>query len=291
MQKWGLSFVERIGIMNNVQQFHRFFDDSAVYYPCFVPLDRAIGEHFDRQNKPMSRFIGTLILPLAKLEEAAQYTGDEVLRVSAVISTDELADLRRDFYELPNIDIASVEIKLVGAALTNTAWLGDVEKLIQRHRNTFVWVEIPTALVTADIVRKLRHMGAGLKYRTGGDREELFPTPQDLITVLRTAIDAALPFKLTAGLHRALRYRDEKTGRLHFGFLNIAAAVATLRAGKGEAEALSVLEGDDAAPLIHALQSGENWRDSFRSFSTCNVVEPLNTLIDLDVLAEGDVHP
>ncbi|AIK83822.1 hypothetical protein CGLAR1_00715 [Corynebacterium glutamicum] len=277
--------------MNNVQQFHRFFDDSAVYYPCFVPLDRAIGEHFDRQNKPMSRFIGTLILPLAKLEEAAQYTGDEVLRVSTVISTDELADLRRDFYELPNIDIASVEIKLVGAALTNTAWLGDVEKLIQRHRNTFVWVEIPTALVTADIVRKLRHMGAGLKYRTGGDREELFPTPQDLITVLRTAIDAALPFKLTAGLHRALRYRDEKTGRLHFGFLNIAAAVATLRAGKGEAEALSVLEGDDAAPLIHALQIGGNWRDSFRSFSTCNVVEPLNTLIDLDVLAEGDVHP
>ena len=291
MQKWGLSFVERIGIMNNVQQFHRFFDDSAVYYPCFVSLDRAIGEHFDRQNKPMSRFIGTLILPLAKLEEAAQYAGDEVLRVSAVISTDELADLRRDFYELPNIDIASVEIKLVGAALTNTAWLGDVEKLIQQHRNTFVWVEIPTALVAADIVRKLRHMGAGLKYRTGGDREELFPTPQDLITVLRTAIDAALPFKLTAGLHRALRYRDEKTGRLHFGFLNIAAAVATLRAGKGEAEALSVLEGDDAAPLIHALQSGENWRDSFRSFSTCNVVEPLNTLIDLDVLAEGDVHP
>ncbi|BAF53062.1 hypothetical protein [Corynebacterium glutamicum] len=277
--------------MNNVQQFHRFFDDSAVYYPCFVPLDRAIGEHFDRQNKPMSRFIGTLILPLAKLEEAAQYTGDEVLRVSAVISTDELADLRRDFYELPNIDIASVEIKLVGAALTNTAWLGDVEKLIQQHRNTFVWVEIPTALVTADIVRKLRHMGAGLKYRTGGDREELFPTPQDLITVLRTAIDAALPFKLTAGLHRALRYRDEKTGRLHFGFLNIAATVATLRAGKGEAEALSVLEGDDAAPLIHALQIGGNWRDSFRSFSTCNVVEPLNTLIDLDVLAEGDVHP
>lgn len=291
MQKWGLSFVERIVIMNNVQQFHRFFDDSAVYYPCFVPLDRAIGEHFDRQNKPMSRFIGTLILPLAKLEEAAQYTGDEVLRVSAVISTDELADLRRDFYELPNIDIASVEIKLVGAALTNTAWLGDVEKLIQQHRNTFVWVEIPTALVTADIVRKLRHMGAGLKYRTGGDREELFPAPQDLITVLRTAIDAALPFKLTAGLHRALRYRDEKTSRLHFGFLNIAAAVATLRAGKGEAEALSVLEGDDAAPLIHALQIGGNWRDSFRSFSTCNVVEPLNTLIDLDVLAEGDVHP
>ncbi len=62
--------MERIVIMNNVQQFHRFFDDSAVYYPCFVPLDRAIGEHFDRQNKPMSRFIGTLILPLAKLEEA-----------------------------------------------------------------------------------------------------------------------------------------------------------------------------------------------------------------------------
>ncbi|BAU94366.1 hypothetical protein N24_0104 [Corynebacterium suranareeae] len=283
--------MERMIIMSNVQQFHRFFDDSAVYYPCFVPLDRAIGEHFDRQNKPMSRFIGTLILPLAKLEEAAQYTGDQVLRVSAVISTDELGDLRRDFYELPNIDIASVEIKLVGAALTTTAWLDDVEKFIQQHRNTLVWVEIPTALVTADTVRRLRHMGAGLKYRTGGDREELFPAPEDLIKVLSTAISASLPFKLTAGLHRALRYKDEKTGRLHFGFLNIAAAVATLRSGKGADEALKILQGDDAAPLVHALQSDENWRDSFRSFSTCNVVEPLNTLIDLDILAESDVHP
>ncbi|ANE05204.1 hypothetical protein [Corynebacterium crudilactis] len=277
--------------MSNAHQFHRFFDDSAVYYPCFIPLDRAIGEHFDRQNKPMSRFIGTLILPLDTLEDAAQYTGDEVLRVSVVISIEELADLQSSFYELPNINIVSVEIKLVGAALTSTSWLDAVEKFMHQHRNIFVWVEVPTGLVTETTARKLRQMGAGLKYRTGGDREELFPTPQELVAVLRTAIDVSLPFKLTAGLHRALRYRDEKTGRLHFGFLNIAAAVATLRAGKGEVEALAILEGDDAAPLIHALKNGDAWRDSFRSFSTCNVVEPLNSLIDLDVLGEEEVHP
>lgn len=278
-------------MMNNVQQFHRFFDDSAVYYPCFIPLGRAIGEHFDRQNTPMSRFIGSIILPWDKLEEAAEYTGDEVLRVSTVISTEELAQLENNFHELPNIDIVSVEIKLVGNALSNTSWLREVEALIKKHRNIFVWVEVPTALITDDTVRELRRMGAGLKYRTGGDRAELFPTPADLITVLHRAIKASLPFKLTAGLHRALRHTDDKTGRLHFGFLNIAAAVETLRAGKSEAEALEVLNSDDADPLIHILSTGGSWRDSFRSFSTCNVVEPLDTLIELGVLAQKDVHP
>ncbi|ALC04564.1 hypothetical protein CDES_00405 [Corynebacterium deserti GIMN1.010] len=277
--------------MNHVQQFHRFFDDSAVFYPCFIPLDRAIGEHLDRRNAPSTRFIGNLILPLASLEEAAQYTGDQVIHVSVVISTDELATLQSTFRELPNIDITSVEIKLVGSALTSTTWLADVASFAAQHRNTFIWVEVPTALVTADTVRELRRIGAGLKYRTGGDRAELFPTPSDLIIVLDRAIKASLPFKLTAGLHRALRYTDATTGRLHFGFLNIAAAVATLRAGKSTVDALAILNSGDAAPLIHALDVSDSWRDSFRSFSTCNVIEPLETLIDLDVLVEEDVHP
>lgn len=276
--------------MSNVQNFHRFFDDSAIYFPCFIPLDRAIGEHFDRRDKPAARFIGSLILPLAKLEEAATFTGDQVLRVSVVISTDELRQLQENFHEIPNIDITSVEIKLVGAALGGLTWLGEVEALVKRHRNISVWVEVPAALVTADLARKLRAMGAGLKFRTGGDRAELFPTPEELVRVLHTAIHAALPVKLTAGLHRALHYTDSATGRLHFGFLNIAAAVATLRSGKSEGEALAVLNSDDAAPLVHIID-GSDWRDSFRSFSTCNVIEPLDTLIDLGVLDEQDVHP
>lgn len=276
--------------MSNVQQFHRFFDDSAIYFPCFIPLDRAIGEHFDRGHKPAARFIGSLILPLGKLAEAATFTGDRVLRVSVVISTDELRQLEENFHEIPNIDITSVEIKLVGVALTGTAWLGEVEALVKRHRNISVWVEVPASLFTAEIARRLRSMGAGLKFRTGGDRAELFPSPEELVRVLHTAVHAALPFKLTAGLHRALRYTDSGTGRLHFGFLNIAAAVATLRAGGGGEAALAVLNSDDAAPLVHVL-AGSDWRDSFRSFSTCNVIEPLDTLIDLDVLANSDVHP
>ena len=64
------------------------------------------------------------------------------------------------------------------------------------------------------------------KFRTGGLAAELFPTPVELAAVICACRDRELPFKLTAGLHHALRHTDPETGFTHHGFLNVLVAAA-----------------------------------------------------------------
>ncbi len=277
--------------MTSVQQFHHFFDDAAIFPPGLAPLDKAVHDHLDRRDKPVNKLIGPLILPLEKLAEAANHTGDHVLDVSAVITTEEIDTLRRSFDDIPNIDIVSVEVKFPGPPPTDFTWMDQLEQLAAERASVSIFMELPAALVTDDTARRLRAMGAGLKFRTGGIRAELFPTAEELTQVLSTAVHAALPFKLTAGLHRAIRYTDETTGFPHFGFLNIAAAVEELRAGHGDDAALHALTSDDAHTLAHTVATGGSWRESFRSFGTCSVTEPLETLMDVELISGDDLRP
>ncbi len=63
-----------------------------------------------------------------------------------------------------------------------------------------------------------------LKFRTGGVTADVFPTSRRLATCIEAALDRELPFKCTAGLHHAVRHRDESTGFEHHGFLNVLLA-------------------------------------------------------------------
>ena len=67
------------------------------------------------------------------------------------------------------------------------------------------------------------------KFRTGGLAAELFPTPVELAAVICACRDRELPFKLTAGLHHAMRHTDPETGFTHHGFLNVLAATCAGR--------------------------------------------------------------
>ena len=66
-----------------------------------------------------------------------------------------------------------------------------------------------------------------LKFRTGGASADLFPTSAQLAVCIEAALDRELPFKCTAGLHNAVRHRDEETGFEHHGFLNVLLATRT----------------------------------------------------------------
>ena len=124
------------------------------------------------------------------------------------------------------------------------------------------------------------------KFRTGGLAAELFPTPIELAAVICACRDRELPFKLTAGLHHAIRHTDPETGFIHHGFLNVL--VATVQAAIQGAEAADVaatLAGTDPVPLIEATRRLLNDdRPLWIGFGSCSVLDPVEDLARLGLL-------
>ena len=136
-----------------------------------------------------------------------------------------------------------------------------------------------------------------LKFRTGGADADAFPAAHELAASIEAAIDREVAFKCTAGLHNALRHRDDATGFEHHGFLNVLLATRATLDSAGVDEVAALLEELDAATLTArvrdvgepGLESARRW---FRSFGSCSVLEPLEDLVDLDLLPDLPLeHP
>ncbi|MGP6174036.1 hypothetical protein [Corynebacterium sp. A21] len=267
--------------------YHGFFDDAAVFPPGLAPLDTAVAEHIRTfRHQVTSDFIGPLILPLAKVLEAVQLAKGETLGISVVLPTEQLLEATELISELsgvsPNTSVSAIEVK-VGE--NPALGIEQAAAFKSRHQNIEVYVELTADAVNHDSLATLKTNGLSLKFRTGGIDAHFFPSAEQVIKVLTAAVETGLPFKLTAGLHRALRYTDSHTGFDHFGFLNIAAATAALQSGAPRERALSLLNSNDAEVVTAALAASDDWRDSFLSFGTCSLSEPTETLGEIGQLS------
>ena len=139
-----------------------------------------------------------------------------------------------------------------------------------------------------------------LKFRTGGADADAFPAAHELAASIEAAIDREVAFKCTAGLHHALRHRVsegfERPVDQH-GFLNVLLATRATLDSAGIDEVAAVLEEQDPAALTArlrdvgepGLESARRW---FRSLGSCSVLEPLEDLVDLDLLPDLPLeHP
>jgi hypothetical protein len=123
------------------------------------------------------------------------------------------------------------------------------------------------------------------KFRTGGLAAELFPTPVELAAVICACRDRALPFKLTAGLHHALRHTDPETGFLHHGFLNVLAGALAAAEGAEAADVAEVLATTDAVPLVETVRARLGLeRPLWIGYGTCSIPEPLDDMRRLGLL-------
>ena len=134
---------------------------------------------------------------------------------------------------------------------------------------------------------ELAAAGHCLKLRTGGADADTFPSAIELATCIGAALDRELPFKCTAGLHNALRHRDDATSFEHHGFLNVLVATRASLDGADVTEVAAVLEETDADKLLArsdepALTRARRW---FRSFGSCSIDEPVADLRRLGLLS------
>lgn len=265
-------------------QFHEFFDDAAIFPPGLAPLDVAVREHIRRSEDEVAReFIGPLILPLDKVREAVPLAAGERLTLSVIVLADELESVDKLLEELADtaVSVSTLEVKLSDGAVAAITTAADVKSA---HPELQIFLELSYADVTEENLVALQSAGLDLKFRTGGIKQELFPSSEQIIDVLSQVVAHGIAFKLTAGLHRAIRYTDENTGFHHFGFANIAAATAALKNGASKEEAQQLLDSSDSVMVTEALNAGDGWRESFTAFGTCSVVEPVETLVEIGLV-------
>lgn len=266
------------------EAFLAYFDDAAVFPPGLAPLDVAVSEHVGRRRTPLTAAVGPLVLPLKDVPEAKKLAMGEDLSsgpvtVSVVTPAGQLqAALTATEEARPELEIVAIELK---TSPDKADWTRELEQAAGLD-GPQLFVELTTAQLRDGALELLAGTGLRLKYRTGGIEARLFPTTAELARVLVATAEKNIPFKLTAGLHRAVRYTDRQTGFTHHGFLNIAVAAALAQQHAGTPELEAVLSETDHAELVaqyHRLDP--SWRRSFNSFGTCSAAEPAQSLAGL----------
>jgi hypothetical protein len=130
-----------------------------------------------------------------------------------------------------------------------------------------------------------------LKLRTGGETADAFPDDARLAAALADALARGLRFKLTAGLHHAVRHTDPATGFEHHGFLNVVLAVHAALTESGDDLAVTLAERDAsvvAAGVANLDEAARGLvRSRFLSLGTCSITDPIGDLRGLGLVEEA----
>jgi hypothetical protein len=268
--------------------FRGLVDDAAVFPPGNAPLPEALAAHAEHRSAWYADLVGPLLLPASALSglraaplPAIGVVGDTGLAgVRAALGS---ADHRWRQFEVAVAKRGEDPLPGLRALLAEVAAAPPLA----------IYVEIPLTgglLGALDALAAERANGAHVapKFRTGGLAAELFPTSIELAAVICACRDRDLPFKLTAGLHHALRHTDPETGFVHHGFLNVLAGALTAAGGGEVADVAEVLGSTDPVPLIDMTRtSRDRQRPLWIGFGSCSIPEPLGDLEALGLISGG----
>lgn len=194
----------------------------------------------------------------------------------------------------PRIELATVEGPLppgpdpLASARRALTALTDVPEHVPGY------VELPLTRdrpsLTA-VLHLLAEGGRAAKVRCGGLRAELFPSCDALAGFIHACVTGGVPFKATAGLHHAVRYRDEGTGFTHHGFVNLLLAVCRAADGGTVDDLVAVLRSADAEALADEARAvpqhtAGTARALFTAYGSCSTSEPIEDLRALGLHAK-----
>lgn len=257
-------------------------DDAAMFPPRDAPLDVALAAYGDRAGAA-ARLVRSLVVRDTDLPSiptgvpvslvltggAGQVLGPAALCRKRGLPVAGLEIALRD------TDDATATARRVVAAVDAARSEGVL------FEDARVFVELPATDPTHSWLAAADEVAAAelsLKFRTGGLDASAFPTPERLAEWIDAALDRELPFKCTAGLHRALPHTDEH-GWAHHGFVAVLAATRVAFDGGSPADVAAVLRSTDVADLLALdLAGARRW---FGSFGSCSVDEPMADLREM----------
>ena len=277
-----------------------FADDAAVFPPGNAELADAVAAFVRRRaESPWAPFVGAFVVGDRALPAVPALVPDGVapLPVTVVVSggAGGLGPLPR-LTSSPRVRLAGIEVALrdlddlPGSARRVAAAAREASYELEEEVPVFVELPQPDASGPGPgwlgALDEVAVEGLLAKHRTGGVEAHLFPSEAGLASAVEACLDREVPFKCTAGLHRAVRHRAEGTGFEHHGFLNLLLATRASLDGEGPDGVASVLgERDPDVLVARARQLGEEplarARSWFRSFGCCGVEDPWSDLVAL----------
>jgi hypothetical protein len=286
-----------------------FVDDAAIFPPATTPLEQAVAEHHTHRSSEYAELVGGFVVSDVKVADLAKVVDPSVaeergtrdsgpLGVNLVVTggagaiepavtwlnRSEGLELRAlEFALRDEDDLAHNARRLVQVVDSLEDALDDVpvfaEPPLLRDAPSHGWLAALDELAAREIA---------LKFRTGGLSEDLFPSSKALATCIEASLDREQPFKCTAGLHHAVRHRDDETGFTHHGFLNVLLATRASLDGGGPEEVAQVLEDTDGPALASRLSADPDLagrtRRWFTSFGSCSVLEAHEDLVELGLV-------
>ncbi|MBK8468899.1 MAG: hypothetical protein WAR57_13835 [Candidatus Phosphoribacter sp.] len=272
--------------------FEALIDDAAVFPPGLAPLSRAIADHLAR--RAYRRYVGPLLVPASAAADVLQLADGAALRVALIARPGMPVGPVRDGVALLAESGAGTLIEVAGVEVGAAA---DWQSLLDLH--VPVTVEIPRdgfvgALdAVAEAVRTTaRNPLVQAKFRTGATEVWGWPDEDELARFLLACAERDMPFKLTGGLHHAVRgdHPGPDGGPQH-GLLNVLGALRLALHGAPARAVTEVLALRDAAALagsVAGLSTAEvgRLRWAFTAYGCCDVLDPLRELAALHLIDE-----
>jgi hypothetical protein len=273
--------------------FASLVDDAAVFPPGNAPLDEALRLHRELRAGPYAGLVGPLLAPASSAADLADLLAGDPLRV-AVIGRPGVPhpDVRAAVTLLratPGVDVSGVEVGW--SADWRDTWMAALD-------GTVLTLEVPRGeeqpAALADIAADASDaIPLQAKFRTGATETWEWPDEEELARFVRTAIDHDLGFKLTGGLHHAVRgrYRVGGVEEDQHGLLNVVCAVRWALNGEDVDELVPLLAERDADTLVAQVErmsaaDASIVRAFFTAFGCCGVMDPISELAELG-LVEG----
>lgn len=264
-------------------------DDAAVFPPGNAPVADAVAAHQVHRNAWYAETVGPLLVRSSDVVTLLEATraGDD-LRIG-LVADEGLTGLVEAIGLLFDHDeraaLAQVEIALPAdhdpAAATRVL-------LDQLAFSAMAYVEVPRTGWDSALDVLAEDGAERAKYRTGGSTAAAHPSDAELAAFVRGCLDRGLGFKLTAGLHHAMRSTSPEGFEQH-GFLNVLAAVGAGLAGASVDDVAAVLAERDSGRVVSALAGTDvaTVRRCFVSFGCCGVTDPVADLVALGLLTGG----
>ncbi len=264
-------------------------DDAAVFPPGNAPVAAAVAAHRTHRSAWYTETVGPLLVRSSDVVTLLEATraGDD-LRIG-LVADEGLTGLVEAIGLLFDHDeraaLAQVEIALPAdhdpAAATRVL-------LDQLAFSAMAYVEVPRTGWESALDVLAEDGAERAKYRTGGSTAAAHPSDAELAAFVRGCLDRGLGFKLTAGLHHAIRSTSQEGFEQH-GFLNVLAAVAAGLAAASVDDLAAVLAERDAGRVVSSLAGAEvaAVRRCFVSFGCCGVTDPVDDLVALGLLTGG----
>ena len=266
-------------------------DDAGLFPPERLPMSRAVARHRADEAAAHPVLTHRFLCAAGWLADLRSHLVDEVLRLGLIVDAgpagapDAVAAVRAE----PRLRLEAVEVALPAS---------DVAGAARMHVPTLatiaapVFVELPRVHGWRDALEVIAAGGVGAKVRCGGMDAALFPSATELAAMVMAVVAAGVPWKATAGLHHAVRYRDPRTGFDHHGFLNLLVAVGRAVAGGTESDvtaALTIEAGQELAAEVRAAgeEAGARARRSLIAYGSCSTGAPIADLGALGLLEDG----